>query len=159
MTTNHVIATTAGPVGTDLPCILHAHGEGPLPLYCELHHVIPQDWQHEFKPSPVPNPAVATGALWDPRTISCCRTGHGNIHYLLVRFMLRWEATLNKTPDWSQTEKNIHAICYNIVGELRRSGLRINNEEYSCAEAGMQRWHAAGLNLLDLCRNGSYGRI
>jgi len=48
----------------------------PRPLWLEYHHVIPVAWQLY---------------LWqqvrDKRTVCLCRTGHGNVHWWIVRTM------------------------------------------------------------------------
>lgn len=86
-----------------LPCSLHkAHA--PRNLTVELHHVVPQSWQHAFTPTPAgiaPAGAVAghgtegvlwdavvghgaEGVLWDARTVPLCPTSHRNVHAALV---------------------------------------------------------------------------
>lgn len=144
---------------TDLPCVLHPHAIGVSSLYQELHHVIPRDWQDEQLPSadhlvPAKVTSASDAILWDPRTISCCRTGHGNIHYLLVRFMLAWEDAKLK-----QNEKMIGRIVASVVLELRAEGKHLDRDEIYFAQQAMLRWDGYGLDLMQLCANKSYGRI
>ena len=56
-----------------------AHGyHRPEPAWLELHHVIPQSWQ-----------LVLWGRVADKRVLALCRTGHGNVHWDIVRLMKR----------------------------------------------------------------------
>lgn len=154
---NHV--QVDGPLATNLPCELHSHARDLYPLYCEQHHVIPQDWQDEFAPASVVATPFHTSksTLWDGRTVTICRTGHGNVHYLLVLFMKQRERLGESMKD---DLDGIHRIRIMVVEDLRdRQKARINAMDVGVAESAMQRWVNYGLSLMDLCRNGSYGRI
>lgn len=148
------------PAATPSPCVLHTHSSGPYPLYCEEHHVIPRDWQDEFSPNPDLIEFGIPGAkVWDNRVIPCCRTGHGNIHFLLVRFMLKWESHFVNGSTVMQDESTINFTARQVVEKLRAQKMHINHNEVEWARAAMYRWHHYGLDLLKLCENGSYGRI
>lgn len=58
-------------------CIAH-RAHIPVHHTTEEHHVIPQAWQH-FK--------LSSEALFDPRTVTLCPTGHRNVHVHLVGMM------------------------------------------------------------------------
>jgi len=131
-----------------------------MPLYCEEHHVVPRDWQDEFHPMPELIKFGTVGAkVWDNRVIPCCRTGHGNIHFLLVRFMLKWESHFTNESSIMQDDSTIGLTVSMVVGKLRAQNMRINHNEVEWAKSAMLRWHHYGLDLLNLCENGSYGRI
>ena len=149
-----------GPRATSLPCELHSHSRDVFPLYREQHHIVPQDWQHEFRPAKdalVPGPADRPGELWDKRTVNICRTGHGNVHFLLVMFMKEREKLGDSMID---DTIGVHRIRIKVVESLRDDlDQRVNSLEAGVAEMAMRRWVEYGLSLMDLCRNGSYGRI
>ena len=148
------------PSATSAHCVLHTHSTGPSPLYCEEHHVVPRDWQDEFEPDRELIKFGTPGAkVWDNRMIPCCRTGHGNIHFMLVRFMLEWESRFTNGSSIRQDESMIQRVALTVVKKIRAPNVRINNNEIEWAKAAMVRWHNYGLNLLALCENGSYGRI
>lgn len=70
-------------------CELHkAHS--PANLTVEVHHVIPVAWQLFWQPQVAPYPGKdpdGRGELWDARTVSCCPTGHRNVHTWIVALM------------------------------------------------------------------------
>lgn len=69
-------------------CELHRY-HSPKPLYFELHHVLPRAWQKAWKP------AGEKRELWAPGTAVLCRTGHGNVHMLLVALMFELRVDLD----------------------------------------------------------------
>jgi hypothetical protein len=83
-------------------------------------------------------------ALWDPRTVPLCRTGHGNVHYWLTYMMHKWPSIKsNKLPP---------------VGHF------LNGEKFVRKEAGIaylaiERWVAAGGDLMFLIDKKMYGEI
>jgi hypothetical protein len=160
MTDLHLVqpeGVTLAPLSVNLPCDLHSHGRGVYPLYCEQHHVIPRDWQDEFFPEAWNPKPYQSRLLWDNRTVNCCRTGHGNIHFLLVRFMKERERLGNAMTD---DNNGIHRIRLTVVEDLRsRQKVRINVMEAGWAEEAMMRWVEYGLSLMGLCGNKSYGAI
>lgn len=145
------------PLAVNLPCDLHSHARDLFPLYQEQHHIIPQDWQDEFRPAQnVRTPWAVGGVLWDNRTINVCRTGHGNIHFLLVLFMKERERL---GPAMIDDDVGVDRIRINIVGRLRDQGKRVSSADAFWAMSAMIRWVTYGLSLMDLCNNHSYGRI
>jgi hypothetical protein len=81
-----VTGETASPLAA---CELHRL-HTPKPLTVELHHVIPVAWQLHWQPAVAPYPGKdpdGRGLLWDARTVSCCPTGHRNVHAWIVKLM------------------------------------------------------------------------
>lgn len=68
------------PVATELPCVCGLHRHIPRAEYCEMHHVVPQAWQHTVSPK-----------LLDPRVIALTPTCHRNVHVWIVRLMRELE--------------------------------------------------------------------
>lgn len=105
-------AVGAGPRGGRLEapvsvgCAAHKTHRPKLWAPLELHHVIPREWQAFYTPTPStvsgtlppPTTAVATVVLWDARTVALCRTGHGNVHYWIVRLMREVKAKRTEDP-------------------------------------------------------------
>ena len=60
----------------------------PVNMTIELHHQIPQAWQHLIAPALVP------AFLFDPRTVPLCPTHHRNVHAHIVRLMKTTGVTL-----------------------------------------------------------------
>ncbi len=118
------------PLATSIPCEAHRY-HWPKPTYQELHHVVPQSWQRFW------TLGEPTTKLWDPRTVPLCRTGHGNVHWHLVRLM---QVT---TEDPLETRK-----IY-----------RPRGKEYEIAYLALSRWKEAGGSLVSLQEAGKFGQI
>jgi hypothetical protein len=101
--------------------------------YIEYHHIVPRAWQAFWKP---PGKAAV---VWDPRTLACCRTSHGNIHDILVTLM--------------------HARAAGESGTARDLVGRHSPAEYGWACAAMERWEEWGGDINALLANGLYGEI
>lgn len=56
-------------------CALHSY-HSPVPTYFEVHHVVPNSWW-DFYPDALRTYVKPTAVL--------CRTGHGNVHFVLVQ--------------------------------------------------------------------------
>lgn len=132
-------------------CSLHV-SHHPLPTYLELHHVIPRAWQRFWAPPLPPFPGSYEGQeLWDDRMVAACRTGHGNIHFWLVRAMRAY--ALLAGPE---IPKRVDA-----AGKAARDNIPLspNRDELKCAKLGMSRFLAAGGSLKALCDKGLWGEI
>lgn len=114
-------------------CELHKFHR-PQPVYLELHHIIPQAWQR----------SVNSGKLFDPRTASICRTGHGNVHYWLV-LMNHRHANFNYTE--------IQPLKWCLQGQ------KYNTAEGEMAWQALERWVAAGYLLTYLWDHRLWGEI
>lgn len=112
-------------------CMAHKHHE-PANETVELHHVIPQAWQHIWAP---PGAALDSNGLWDPRTAPLCPTGHRNVHFWIVRLM--------KTGlgDPIAMEKVVRSRTF----------------EFTIAKLGVSRYSAAGGDLVALQKRGEWG--
>lgn len=149
----------AAPPGSN--CVIHKN-HSPLVTYCELHHVVPQDWQATWSPpnfTHQPNdpnwphsglsPDRPGLYLWDARTDALCRTGHGNVHFYLVKLM-HW---------MSERPNNIQdAIAY------AQTQLRLtfrHQDPHAVAEAllGIERFQQAGGSFSALWAAHSWGQI
>lgn len=132
------------PATSTLGCVAHSY-HSPVPLYTELHHVIPQAWQRFWRPSTIERPTwkgvEGPPPLWAPDTVPLCRTGHGNLHVLLVKFMRAYGQL-----DMPDGPERIEAAV---------SGRR--GAEAQLAKTGMRRFQAAGGSLEALCGAGQYG--
>jgi hypothetical protein len=129
----------------------------PTPTYLEIHHVIPQAWQRAWWPTSgsfLPPAGTLWGslpgdkregvALWDPRTAALCRTGHGNVHWWLVK-MMKWHEA-------------------NKPAELQPLKTMLNSDKFVRKDAqiaylAMERFVAAGGKLEDLIAKRLYGEI
>lgn len=96
----------------------------PKALTLESHHVIPQAWQHFWRPSLGDGDlrVLKVPALWDPRTVELCPTGHRNVH--------EWIVTLMRG-----------------VGGLPLYAPRGARKERELAQIGLDRFRSAGGNL------------
>jgi len=105
---------------------------GTNPQWYELHHVIPQAWQFAW-------PADGRTVIWDRRTMPLCRTGHGNVHYWIVRLMREVrDGTLHQQP-------------------LRRVNLTRRTKEFAIARLALTRFTEAGGDLTALAKAGRMG--
>lgn len=148
------------------PCVAHKQHK-PAPQYNELHHVVPQAWQHLWNPgteslgSPAraslaaANPAMAI-ALWDPRTVALCPTGHRNVHFWIVRVMKALPPMrVLEQPDLDESSF-VHAqgIARDQAHRERRV---INPHEWQTACLAVQRWIERGGTLAALVKAGQWG--
>jgi hypothetical protein len=148
-----------GPATIAAACELHKSHE-PRPTYCEVHHIIPQAWQaHWQPPQPWPNqghsPDRAGVTLWDARTATLCRTGHGNVHYWLVQIMHILAYTLVEFGT-----DNEQALWHDALTEVRRrSGHEPGHADAELALQAIERYAAAGGSILDLTTHKLWGEI
>lgn len=129
--------------------------------------MIPQAWQAFWQPpEPWPNQGlspdryVATGGklmLWDARTLNLCRTGHGNVHFWLVRAMRAYSSVLGDYG--SNSSRFIDEAWALVRAGARKDGIKIAKADAAVALLAMTRWDAAGGSLLALSRAGMYGEI
>jgi hypothetical protein len=141
----------------------------PVPTYSEFHHVIPQAWQQFWTP-PGMKPVAVAGVdalregdpsqlrlLWDTRRVVLCRTGHGNVHFWLVRAMTAYTATLDDLG--SNPQRFIDEAWALVRAGAKKDRLRLNSKEAAIARLAMDRWQRAGGELVALCHAGLYGGI
>lgn len=138
-----------GPLATAAPCSAH-RSHSPEPLYCEEHHVLPRAWQNFWHPTAAP---LSTDGLFDARVVPLCRTGHGNVHFMLVAIMRKFERL--------KGVGGILAAEQEALKDLRfaHPRLQLSRSEREVVRLGMTRWEAAGGDLLALCAAGLYGVI
>lgn len=137
---------------TSAPCSLHRRHE-PAATYSELHHVVPQAWQVLWQPAQPwlnggPSHDHAGRLLWDARTVPICRTGHGNVHFWLVR--------LTKA---AHRLGSIGAGLHELRAEARVHGQDPGRRDLETAILGLQRWLDAGGTLDQLAAAGLWGEI
>jgi hypothetical protein len=142
------------------PCTQHNHR--PTPTYSELHHIIPQAWQVFWQPpkpweNQGPSPDRPGVILWDARTIVLCRTGHGNVHFWLVRAMRSYLAVVQ--DQGSNPTRLIDEAWSLVKAGAKKDGLKITKADMVIARMAMERWEAAGGSLIDLCHKGLWGEI
>lgn len=123
-----------GPRTTDAPCEAHRY-HSPLARYREEHHVVPQAWSRFWRPEGV---VVPRDGVWDRRITALCRTGHGNVHWLLVRIM---RAGATEDP-----------------AEARRA-FPGSGADYEIAYLALTRWREAGGSLVALREARLFGGI
>lgn len=133
------------------PCASH-RSHSPEPTYLELHHVIPQAWQRAWTPGQTIVRPGFENALFDPRTVALCRTGHGNTHYWLVRFMRAY----SKLTTMAEGGFRIEEACRRA--EKQELAPRGRND-MGLALLGMNRWLNAGGSLQALCDAELWGEI
>lgn len=153
---------------TFAPCSLH-RAHAPKPNYCEEHHVIPRAWQASWRPGDSPEllrPEVDSLALlsgetkpWDPRTVAICRTGHGNVHFWLVRFMREWYEIDKTTGVGANPVAQLTAAVVRVRRRAHEQGFPFGRKETETARLGMERWLNAGGSLRALCNRGLFGEI
>jgi hypothetical protein len=148
-------------VGT---CLLH-ETHTPHPRYMEQHHVVPRAWQAAWHPADVELGAhdeidmvggtqygtsgPATWPLvWDNRTATLCRTGHGNVHWWLVLYM---RALPTAWDDLSEVFMAVHRERQHQMGD--------NAPERKLAQQAMLRWLEWGGDLVALRNQHLYGGI
>lgn len=124
---------------TTSPCALHPT-HSPTNLTVELHHVVPQAWQHVWQPALA---KLDTNGLWDPRTVAICPTGHRNVHALIVRLMKMAASTQDEKVFLAQT----------APGDRPRG----HHQEFETALLALERWYAEDGKLLDLTAAGQWG--
>jgi hypothetical protein len=115
-----------------MACELHRIHR-PRALTVELHHVLPQAWQHYWTPGPK---LPAPNRLFDPRTVALCPTSHRNVHYWIVKLM---RAAVSEDP--LDAKKSL--------GGLSR--------EQAIAYDALTRWREAGGSLAGLRAAGLFG--
>jgi hypothetical protein len=114
----------------------------PRALTVELHHVIPQAWQHFWTPSADAARRLSAGGLWDPRTVPLCPTGHRNIHALIMKMM---RAAASTPTALAPTPREARHLA------------RARGAEADIAELALQRWVDAGGDLRALTSAGLWG--
>lgn len=102
-------------------CVAHRY-HAPEPRYLEEHHVLPRAWQAAWQP-----PAVPSGDLWAPTTVLLCRTGHGNVHYWISRFMHEYDGSVERAVsrailDQHGVGRQEHVIARRALDEFRDAG-------------------------------------
>lgn len=118
----------------------------PSVTYCEIHHIVPRAWQGFWQPADPPFPAKVDGQeLWDARTVTVCRTGHGNIHFWITLLMHAWGGG----ADLSTLAK--------LVREQHPEHL--GHADFACALEALQRYEEVGGDLGGLVKAGLWGQI
>jgi hypothetical protein len=123
-------------------CMAHGY-HAPPPDYLELHHVVPRDWQQAWRP-----PDARNVEVWLPITVPLCRTGHGNVHYVLERIM----------RSYARVGDLAEAITA-AVAEVHADGLSVGRVELAVARRGPQTWVEVGGSLDLLIQGGHFGVI
>jgi hypothetical protein len=121
--------------------------------------VIPRAWQQSTEAARITAPARNREGLFDARTVPLCRTGHGNVHFWLVRAMRAYRTVVD--------ERGIPVLdaideAWRAVGlEARKRGGpgAPHHSDQAIARLGMERWQEAGGFLLDLCHAELFGTI
>lgn len=155
----------------------------PSPTFWELHHVIPQAWQRWWRPpgsestserrrqAVLSDPqlpqdefdaVMATVDLFDPRTATLCRTGHGNVHWWLVRAMRAYKDQVYQQEPHSEAERKLAiaaAMAAALITARKTDGVFPVRAEVSIARLAMERWVEAGGSCLALAAAGLYGEI
>lgn len=152
-------------------CDIHK-SHAPHPLYTERHHIVPQAWQAFWRPEgpqgsnsarraslvmagDIEAAALVAPHLWDPRTTNLCRTGHGNVHFLLVRLMRKFaEGVLNQPVEPSKFDAWV-----DVLSRIAFHGERPPRSELVVAKLGIVRWVEAGGSLEALTNAGLFGEI
>jgi hypothetical protein len=141
------------PAASSQACSIHK-GHQPDPLYTEQHHVIPQAWQHSAAAMALGLTADAS-QLFDPRTVPLCRTGHGNVHFVLVRLTRFFaEKKLKDPADVREAETFVDELATKAL-----KGVKHGKAELEVAKLGLVRWLAAGGTLKALTDEGQWGAI
>lgn len=141
-------------------CAAHKYHR-PEPTFWEEHHIVPQAWQYFYVPGDDPGRPLglvqgraahrdAIDQLWDKRKAVLCRTGHGNVHWWLVRFMKAIERWPRDTPE----VQVIDQVIYNVS-----TGIRRWPKEREIARLAMVRFSDAGGSLRELADAHQYGQI
>jgi hypothetical protein len=135
------VPDSADPVDWAAQCEAHGYHQ-PVPRYLEHHHVIPQAWQLAWQPS------GATG-IWAPTTVKLCRTGHGNVHYWIERFMRRYNGAVHDAvaaalADQESVGRAEHVIARRALLEFTAAGGDLNMLVEHGLYGGMYGGNAAG---------------
>jgi hypothetical protein len=137
-------------------CELHRDHQ-PRYTYAERHHIIPQAWQAVWQPptfvqrtdSAWPfahlSPDHKGLFLWDARTANICRTGHGNVHFYLVRLMLLLQAG----------QPTLHLAKMEVLRELGHA----DSKALDAAQQAIERFIQAGGVLASLWAADEFGAI
>lgn len=118
-----------------MSCELHRYHWPRIVASTEEHHVIPRAWQRSYRPDP--------RELWDSRTVTCCASGHANVHHWIVAMM--------RTVRLSRSEDPL-AARRAVFGRRRLSS------EQSVALEALIRFRAAGGSLVTLTDVDQLGR-
>lgn len=142
---------TVFPTTTDQACSLHRFHRPAPDQVNEFHHIIPQAWQHFWKP-PATIFAVldrSNPGLFDARTVAICPTGHRRVHYWIVQ-MMKWIEAM-KLDVQDPQRAIMYGAFQRILGDKRRT------KEQACAALTLERWLDAGGNLVALVNAGLRG--
>jgi len=135
-----LIVPATGPL-----CELHTR-HAPKPEYFEKHHIIPQSWQRVWKPD------SPSAKLWDPRTMTLCRTSHGNVHFWLVNLMRAYSAS-------AEPRSVDQAVAAAVTKYKVTHTMWIKPKEIKVARMAMDRYLEAGGDLYGLGQVGQWGQI
>lgn len=119
--------------------------------------MIPQAWQAFWQP-PQPWPDKGKSPdhqgleLWDAREVPLCRTGHGNVHFLLVRMMEQ----VPLIPPSTATMPSEQLAAY-LAGRAKLG--RAPRPELALAGQAIIRFVEAGGDLGALVAAGQLGAI
>lgn len=140
------IPAGADPVEWASRCVAHSYHQ-PVPRYLELHHVIPRAWQGAWQPAGV---AIPRTGIWHPETVPLCRTGHGNVHYWIERFMheIRNALVQDVLPSPEEVARYVLARQTNV-----------GRAEHVIARRALEEWVSAGGSLEMLADRGLYGGL
>lgn len=139
-------------VDREIGCDVH-RSHDPAPAYLEVHHVIPQAWQATWRPEgrgpfPAPSPDTKGLELWDARTATVCRTGHGNIHFWIVRMMhVADDLAVDDVP------RLMHEVRSRLVGHSP------GTDDFAVASSALIRFQEVGGDLGTLIAAREWGAI
>lgn len=100
------------------------------------HHVIPQAWQHAWRPAefaaPPGTPEDVRLGLWDPETVELAPTCHRNVHIALagmMRLAAKIGDELDNGPDYALVERAARALHGRFGPEERIALLAVSTWE------------------------------
>lgn len=129
------VPDSADPVDWATRCVAHNYHQ-PVPRYLEQHHVVPRAWQAAWKPE------GQTAAIWHPETVLLCRTGHGNTHYWIERFVRAYRGDIA-----------------NAVAVAMEDQESVGRAEHTIARRALETWQASGGDVEFLAERGLYGGL
>lgn len=147
----------------DAKCEVH-RTHRPAYAYCEAHHIIPQSWQQVFTPPGFkhqadkdfpyagPSPDHTGLYLWDARTVHVCRTGHGNVHFWLVKIM-------HIISDIKGDQSSLRAAVAQAQDEMHKIHQRIPYAELDISVFAITRFTGEGGSLQTLFNAKQFGAI
>lgn len=99
-------------------------------------------------PDPAPSPDHPGIELWDARTAALCRTGHGNVHYWIVRMMhVANDLAIDDVP------RLMHEVRSRLIGH------HPGTDDLAMASSALIRFQEVGGELGTLIAAREWGSI